>query len=356
MVANKYILMLGTRFNTMGGIASVVNVYQENGLFVRNRIIYIATHCDGSARKKLVIFLRALAVYLAKCLPGRVGFVHIHVSSRASFWRKSFFFLPAFFLHIPTILHLHGSEFAIFYEQESGSRAKRFISHVFNRASRVVVLSEAWQRWVQGMCVNPHVVAIYNPVTLPAQVTPFETREQQTLLFLGRLGKRKGAYDLVEAVSRLTAEFPDMKLLMGGDGEVEQVREHVQRLGLEKRVELLGWVTGVDKEALLRRASVYLLPSYNEGLPMSVLEAMAAGLPIVSTPVGGIPEAVADGVEGYLVQPGDVDGIAAALARLLGDTDLRRRMGEAARAKVVSTFSAEKIVPQIEALYRELGV
>jgi glycosyltransferase involved in cell wall biosynthesis len=199
-------------------------------------------------------------------------------------------------------------------------------------------------------------VVIYNPVQLPSTITPFETRETHTLLFLGRLGERKGSYDLLRAVASISDDFPDLKLLMGGDGEIEKIRVEAQRLGIADKVELLGWVRGPDKTALLTRASVYVLPSYNEGLPMSVLEAMAAGLPVISTPIGGIPEAVTDGVEGNLVKPGDVDAFSAALRRLLSDPSLRRQMGEAARLKVETVFSMDRIVPQIEALYRELSV
>ena len=352
----KKIIMIGTRFDTMGGIASVVNVYRAAGLFERFPVTYIATHCDGSKLAKLKIMFAAYFRFLGLLLTGQVGLLHAHVSSRASFWRKSFFFLLAFLFGVRTILHLHGSEFAIFYEQECGSWRKGFVRYVFDKVTRVVVLSSAWKAWVETMSANPHVLAIYNPVLFPEKANDWDKRKSGAILFLGRLGKRKGSYDLLDAAARLAPVNPAFELLLGGDGEVEQVRLRATELGIGDKVQFLGWVKGAGKERYLAESMVYVLPSYNEGLPMSVLEAMAAGLPVLSTDIGGIPEAVTDGVEGFLITPGDVDALSERLKLLLTDGDLARRMGEAARRKVETTFASGAILPKVESLYAELGL
>ena len=133
------------------------------------------------------------------------------------------------------------------------------------------------------------------------------------------------------------------------------MRQRASELGLADQVNLLGWVGPDDKPTYLARATVYALPSYAEGLPMSVLEAMAAGVPVVTTPVGGIPEAVTDGVEGFLVEPGDIETLRARLTQLLEDSELAVRMGEAGRRKVKSSFSSAVIMPKLENMYIELG-
>jgi glycosyltransferase involved in cell wall biosynthesis len=232
---------------------------------------------------------------------------------------------------------------------------KAIVRFVFDHCDRVVVLSHAWKDWVKGMCSNAHVAVIYNPVGFPPMMPPWDRRVAGRILFLGRLGQRKGSYDLLNAASKVAIKRPDLRLFLGGDGELNRVRETALELGISDKVELLGWVRGEEKERLLASAAVYVLPSYNEGLPMSVLEAMAAGLPILSTPVGGIPEAVTDGVEGFLVNPGDVRALADALDRLLGDPELARGMGVAARRKVERAFSADAVLPSVEALYLEMG-
>lgn len=225
---------------------------------------------------------------------------------------------------------------------------------VFERVGCVVVLSESWQQWVRSTFPLSAVRVIPNPIHVP-EPTSKEVRTPCALLFFGRLGKRKGVYDLLQAVEALVPRYPDMRVLLGGDGELETVRVQADALGIGRNVELLGWVRGDEKSRLLNVASIFVLPSYNEGLPMSVLEAMVHGLPVVSTSIGGIPEAVRDGEEGFLVCPGDVHALSDRLDRLLADSSLRRQMGQAARKRAVSHFGATGIVDRWVELYRELG-
>lgn len=353
MKNKRSIVMLGTDTGTMGGIASVVKVYRAAGLFDRFSIIYLATHCDGSAAKKLALMLASWCSLLGLLVRGRVGLVHCHMASRSSCWRKMGFIFLAKLFRIPVILHLHGAEFAIFYQQEMGRLRQRLIRGLFDQVSCVVVLSSAWKTWVESISRNPQIEAIYNPVMVPSAAQDWLLRVSGEVLFLGRLGKRKGSYDLLNAVSRMSVHRPC--LLLGGDGEVEQTRAMADTLGMGTNVQLLGWVDLPARTALLNRAKVYCLPSYNEGLPMSVLEAMAAGLPVISTPVGGIPEALSDGVEGFLVEPGDIDALGDRIERLLSDDALASRMGMAARAKIQSTFSSEAVMPRVERLYAQFG-
>ena len=355
MRSEKAIVMLGTSFDTMGGISAVFNEYRRAGLFERFPILYLATHADGDMLGKLRMCASAWARHAGMLLGKKVALVHVHVASDASFWRKSLFLFPTYLCGVPTIVHLHGAEFSRFYERDCGPAARWVVRRVFERADRVVVLSDAWQDWLSQVVRGAHIRSINNPVQVPP-LAGFTQREPATVLCLGRLGKRKGTYDLLHAVSRLLPRHPGLTLLLGGDGEQEQVRAEAERLGMSARVEVLGWVGPEHKAALLRRAALYALPSYAEGLPMSVLEAMAAGLPIVSTPVGGIPEIIDDGIEGMLVEPGDVAALANAIDVLLRDAERRRQMGVAAYRRAESTFSAARIVPRIEGLYRELGV
>lgn len=352
----KKLVMIGTQLEALGGIAAVVNVYRAAGLFERFPIVNIPAHCDGSVFAKLKIMLNAYIRFLGLLLIGRVGLLHAHVASRASFWRKSIFFLLAFLFRVPTILHLHGGEFPIFYEKECGSLRKRLVRYVFDKATRVVVLSSTWKTWVQGITANPHVEVIYNPVLLPDKACAWETRKHGTVLFLGQVRKQKGIYDLLEAGAKVAAVFPEFRLLVGGDGELIQAQARAAEVGIDNKVELLGWIQGAEKQRYLAEAMIYVLPSYNEGMPMSILEAMAVGLPVLSTSIGGIPEEITDGEEGFLVEPGDVDALTARLSQLLYDPVLARRMGEAARYKVATSFSTDAVLPDLERIYAELGV
>lgn len=352
----KKLIMIGARFEAFGGMSSVVNVYRTAGLFDRFPIVNRPVHCDGCVLVKFTIMLIAYIKFLSMLFRGQVGLLHAHVASRASFWRKSIFFLSAFLFGIPTILHLHGGEFAIFYEKECGSLRKRFVRYIFNKASRVIVLSSTWKAWVQSISTNPQIEAIYNPVLLPKTMPTWAMRKPGTVLFLGNIRKQKGVYDLLDAAVKVAADYPEFRLLLGGDGEIKQAQIYAENLGIGNKVELLGWIKGADKERYLAEAMIYVLPSYNEGLPMSILEAMAVGLPILSTSVGGIPEAITDGVEGFLIKPGNVDELSIRLSQLIGDTALAQHMGESARHKAEACFSSDAVLLSIERLYTELGV
>lgn len=350
----RHIVMLGTGMDTMGGIASVVRVYEQAGLLRRYGVRYLATHGDGGRWRKLRIMLAAYAAFCRLLLRGQVGLVHVHLASRASFWRKSGFLLLAFAARVPAILHLHGGGFAQFYGDECGPLRQRFVRYVFRRCARVVVLSEGWRQWVQSMCGHAHVVCVHNPVQLPP-ASAWETRRRGAVLSLARLGPGKGSFDLLQAAALVAPQVDGLELRLGGDGELDAVRERAGQLGIAAQLNLLGWVAGEGKRQQLALARLFALPSYHEGMPMSVLEAMAAGLPVLATSVGGIPEAVADGVEGFLVAPGDVAALAARLRQLLQDDALARRMGAAARRKAETVFSTEAVLPRVEQMYRELG-
>lgn len=348
------VVMIGTHYNTMGGISSVVGVYRAAGLFDRCQISYIATHRDGTALQKLSILARAWLLFVSGLLCFRWQIVHVHVSSRASFWRKTLFVLPAFALRRAVVLHLHGAEFKIFFGEECASWQKAVVRHVFRRSRCVIVLSPSWKEWVEAHCPSRDVRVVFNPVLFREHATkPESSYAGNRILFLGRLGKRKGAYDLIDALATLKRDGVDAILLMGGDGEVDQVRHYADRAGVGDQVQFLGWVRGADKQRLLDDATVYALPSYNEGLPMGVLEAMEAGLPVVSTPIGGIPDAVTSGVEGTLVQPGDVPALAQALKHLLTQPDVARAQGLAARRKVREHFSHLAVEPQLQSVYAD---
>lgn len=349
------VVMIGTHYNTMGGISSVVGVYRAAGLFDRCQISYIATHRDGTAVQKLSILVQAWLRFMIGLLCFRWQIVHVHVSSRASFWRKTLFVLPAFAFGRAVVLHLHGAEFKIFFGEECSDWQKAVVRHVFRRSRCVIVLSPSWKAWVETHCPNRDVRVVFNPVLFREHATkPDNSYAARRILFLGRLGKRKGAYDLVDALAALKRDGLDATVLMGGDGEVDQVREYANRAGVGEQVQFLGWVRGADKQRHLDDATVYALPSYNEGLPMGVLEAMEAGLPVVSTPVGGIPDAVTPSVEGALVQPGDVPALAEALKQLLSQPELARQQGLAARAKIRGHFSHLAVEPQLKSVYEDV--
>lgn len=339
-----------------GGILSVVESLKQDGLGRDLAPVVIHTTSEGSVPSRLLLGVRALLAFLKLLAFDQVAIVHCHVSYRGSFWRKTIFVLLAGLRRLPVIFHMHGSEFKAFYGAQLAP-LQWVIRAVLQRVDRVIVLSDSWKDYIQGIAPRSRVIVVPNYVDSAKGGSERKNGGSSTaLLFLGVLGNRKGIYDLLDAFTEVARQHPDVTLYIGGNGEVEQVDQAIMRHGLEGRAQLLGWVAGSKKEKLLAQAEVFVLPSYNEGLPVSILEAMSRGVAVLSTTVGGIPQLVRDGKDGFLIEPGDVAALTERLNLLCGDAVLRKKMGSAARERVMAEFSKDAVLPMLHALYTELAV
>ena len=351
------IVMLGPSLSGKGGIASVVNIYRRTGFFERWGVTYLATHVDGSPARKITVLVRTLGVYLRLQLCGEVVLLHVHVSSGASFWRKSLFIWLAGFAQFPVVLHVHSGAFGEFY----GSRCGRFRKYVIRRtlgiATVIITVSHALKKSIEHIDPNRRVVVVPNSVEVPTEVAAMDNRRSTNIvLFLGKICAKKGAWDLLEAAACVKKHFPDVRVMFAGNGEINELSTRATALGIASAVDMRGWIEGSAKLQMMAECAVIVLPSYTEGLPMTVLEAMATGAPIVATKVGGIPDVVEDGVDGLLVEPGDIEGLAHALEQLLASSELRAKLSLAAKSKVVERFTPQRVIPAIEGIYRELGI
>jgi glycosyltransferase involved in cell wall biosynthesis len=220
-------------------------------------------------------------------------------------------------------------------------------------SSLVITLSEGWAQFVRGFAPRAQVAVLPNSVALPPPGTG-AAGDEGRILFLGRLEEAKGVFELLHACALLAPRFPAIRLVLGGEGDANAVRRRASELGVAERIELPGWIGPEQRAHELRRAQVFCLPSHAEGLPMALLEAMAAGKAVVASSVGGIPEAISDGDNGLLVPPHASQALAGALAGLLGDEALRRRMGRRARETVEQHYSLDAVGARLGQIYHEL--
>ena len=174
------------------------------------------------------------------------------------------------------------------------------------------------------------------------------------MVFVGRLSEAKGVFDLLSAISILKDAGLRVTADLIGTGQTDEedrlVRSEAQAKGLEDAICFHGMKTGAEKQAILSGADLFVLPSHMEIFPVSILEAFACGLPVVSTSVGAIPEIVADGKNGILVNVGDVQALASAMRKILKDKPLRMRMGRTNRATVEESYNKNLAVRQISSL------
>lgn len=349
---DRVVVMLCTA--ARGGMRAVVEGYRDDGLFERHRVRWIVTHDEGSALHRVSLALRAASRLLFLLLRGRVAMVHSHMAMRGSFWRKAALNRLARAFGVPVIAHLHGSEFKTFHASLPPI-LRRAVTREFESCARVLVLSNSWADFVRSIAPAARVMVMPNYVRVPTVAARPAAGLDVIGVFMGVVGARKGVYDLIPALSEALKRAPALCLRLGGNGELERARRMAAELGVAGRVECLGWVSGAAKLQALSSAHFYVLPSHNEGLPMSILEAMACGLPVVATRVGGIPELVRDGIDGLLVDAGDVPALAAALARMAEDAEWRLAAGVQARARVQDGYSDRAVLPRLDVLYAELG-
>lgn len=348
-MGEKQTLMVST--NARGGIRTVVDAYRNDGIFDRWNVTLIVTHVEGGVAVRVAAFAHGLLRLVNALMKGNVGLVHCHAAMRGSFWRKSIIASLARRFGVPVLLHLHGSEMKDFYGGLSWP-AKRLVAFQLRQASAVLVLSESWRQFVLAISPRANVVVLPNYVTLP-EVSRIgrSVRGIVQVLFLGLVGERKGIYDLLPAFRKAASENPELRLVVGGNGEIEKARAMAAELGLSDRVEFRGWVSGEDKEKLLSSSDVFVLPSHNEGLPVSMLEAMSWGLPVIASHVGGIRELVRHQVDGLVIAPKDIEALASCLARLSKAEGLRKGMGASGRLRVEQAYSQNMVLPRLEALY-----
>lgn len=346
--------MLGPSLDQNGGIATAEKLILMHAP-PEIKIQHITTHDEGTITHRVIVFAQAVWSLLWILLRKEADVLHLHLSERGSAFRKIIITLIAATFHKPVLVHANGAEFHLFF---SGlpKLLQQTLSWIFRRFTSFLVVSRNWKEfYVNSLGLKPEQVFVLpNPVELPPQVPHRINVTKVKLVFFGRVGQRKGAFDLIRAFANLPAFVKDRsELILAGDGEVEKGRNLAQQLNLTNHVTFLGWVDSEQRDKILAQADVFILPSYNEGLPLAILEAMAWGLPIITTPVGGIPELVTSNKNGLLVNPGDVQQLSEAMQSLIVNEVLRLALGNTAKL-TVAAFDVKHFCGYLADIYLSL--
>ena len=336
-----------------GGIGMVLKIYRDGGLFERQNVVTVRSISLGGPLASLLVALGAGLQLLGLLIRSKVDLAHIHASSRRSFYRKSVYVLLTRLFRRPVLLHMHGGHFFEFYENECGPLRKAYVRRILRSTRCIVMLSERHRRRMAEIVPSTRLEVLPN-ASREIAVTP-GIREPQHVVFLGRIDPKKGIEDLLRATATLAPRFPALTLTIAGSGDLEWVRDVAREADVADRVETPGWVSGADKDRLLSRAGIFVLPSYFEAQPVSVIEAMAAGLPVVATSVGAVPEMMEDGRQGLLVEAGDVQALTEALGRLCADPALGLRLGEAGTERFRERFGVDSALARLEDLYEQVS-
>lgn len=355
----KRVCMVVPNKMVKGGIAAVVNGYRGSRLEKDYEITYVESYKDGNKFAKLLKGISGYFHFACVLLVHKPDLVHIHSSFGASFYRKMPFIYMASWRKIPIINHIHGADFDEFFVN-AGKKKKIKIKKVYGKCNKLIALSDEWKRRLSQIVSEDKIEIIENYSILHEDALHEKLSRccNNQVLFLGELGARKGCYDIPAVVENVVKAIPNVKFLLCGAGsEVDEraIKELIEEKKIEVNVVFPGWVRDENKDKVLRDADVFFLPSYNEGMPMSVLDAMGYGLPVVSTNVGGISRIVQDGKNGVCCEAGYIYRFAEGIITLLKDDNKRWMASKASIEIVKEGYSLDIHLKRLEKIYEELN-
>lgn len=346
---SKQILFLGVSMKTKGGMTAVLVSYKK---YIED-MQFIPTWKLGNKFVKLWYAIQAIIrIWFVCTFNKNIKIVHIHGAANASFYRCKIFINLAKKLGKKVILHEHAADFVEFY---NNSEDKDGISDTINKCDKLIVLSESWKNFFISIGIPANKICVLNNIVSPPDVKSVELVDDRLhLLYMGEISNRKGAFDLLNAIVAEKEYFKDKIYLRMGGNEVDgNIKGFIKDNGLEDFVSYEGWISGDKKIDCLNWEDVYILPSYNEGLPIAILEAMSYSHPVISTPVGGIPEIISNYKNGILVTPGNYTEITNAIKYYIENKKEIKLQGENGY-KVVKDFFPDKVFNDLTNIYKTL--
>jgi glycosyltransferase involved in cell wall biosynthesis len=356
------VLMVGAVPFLYAGISKVAGAFlgaKKPGIDIN----YIATSTKKSVIYKISLYVAGFCRVFFALLFKRPHIMHIHFSKGNSIYRKYFLEEMACLFNVPVVIQSHSftprieARNGIFPEPEFYSRAsfftKKIISRFLNKADGIVVLSQRIRFCFQNITQNRNIWVLHNPVDCHKYVPGEIKGPGKRVLFMGDFSERKGIKTLIRAASDVISEISDVRFVLCG-GTRKEIAETVTDWGIENHVEIKGFVSGKEKSDIFKKADLFVLPSFSEGVPVAVLEALSSGLPIITTPVGGIPDVFKDYQNGLFIEPGDHKALAENILFLLKNDDVRERIGENNRKKALAEFDTPVVVEELRRIYERV--
>lgn len=357
------VLVTGPSRKAISGVTTHVNLLLDSALTAEYDLVHFQAGSEGRAEGPIERWLRlAFSPFalFAAIVFHHAAIVHINTSMvRKAFWRDLAYLLVAKVLRARVLWQVHGGALPQRFYPE-GTWRSRMLQGVLGLPDMLVVLARVEQDAYQRFVPEQYVVTVPNAID-PAPFAKVPTvlslpPKPLRAVYVGRLAREKGLYEAIQAIRLAADAREDLRLTIAGDGpEAPRLRRYATALGVSSRVDFAGPVFGDAKVALLARHDVFVLPSYSEGLPYSLLEAMAAGLPVVATPVGAVPDVMSHATHGYLVPVRDGKALAEALVALAQHRDQLPWMSRACRRRVRAAYAMPRLVGDFSHRYSELG-
>jgi len=346
------VLTIGPDYRTLkGGIASVLKVYSKYD----KEFKFLPTYSSENTVKNILFFpFKYFYILFFLLTHPSYKLVHIHGSSYISFYRKYLLFLTIkYLLRRKIIYHIHSGKYQVFIENTNRLVAM-MIKQMVEQSDGIICLSIQWKEFFEKKFRLKSISILNNIIPFPVESVKNREDKKVRFLLLGKVGEGKGIFDLIETVYKNQNYFRDkIEIMIGGDGEIDRLKQEIKEYRLEETIKYIGWVSGTKKDRLLANSDVYLLPSYNEGLPISILEAMSYKKPIISTDVGGISTIVKNDFNGFLIKAGDKNALFAGMKYFIENREKIDEYGLNS-FQLSKDFLPDKVIKNLHIIYSKV--
>lgn len=343
----KRVLMVGSAEESGGGVASVIRLMKKMPFWRERRCGWLGTQIQRNYLWKMWYALKAAIV--APFVIWKYDIVHFHTTpDRNGLLIQLPMLVVAKLYRKKTIVHIHmGSQLEDHTEN-------KFFLWWMRKADVIVLLANKWKDLFNCLFANVDTLTtvVYNACE---QVDDIDITEKENMIALmAYMIEDKGVDVMLNAWQLIHLNYPEWKVYMMGSGNVDYYKNKSYKMGLGSSVIFTGYVRGDERESILRKASVFVMCSYNEGFPMSVLEAWSYGMSVITTPVGGLPDVIEDTKDCLVFNFGDADMLAQKLRLVIDDEQLRNNMVFYAKQKSENIFSIESVNKCLDYLYNRL--
>lgn len=345
------VIVIGPNPKMKGGITTVIDGYRNNDLYNSEFDVHYFSSCiDGNKISKLFYMLIKFSVFPLYFLIIRPSIIHVHSAFGMSFFRKSFYIRFSKFFKCKVVNHIHGAEWDSFYK-ESNDRRKSKIKNVFSKCDYLIALSNEWKVRLSEVVPMEKIVVIPNFVSIKKNDIQKVEHSNINITFIGEFCERKGCFNIPKIVKE--SGLSNINVFFAGYGDRKTLESSISIIK-SNNFEIIGFVNYEQKVRLLSKTDIFLFPSFNEGVPMVLLEAMSFGIPCISTDVGGIHSIInPEYGNGVLFNPLDFNSIGCELAKLINDKNYYKSISENSR-KVAEFYSIENNVSTLLDIYRKV--
>jgi glycosyltransferase involved in cell wall biosynthesis len=345
------ILMVGPAFDCPGGIAAAAEMQYQYLVSKKYKVFFLASTIEGRFIYRVFYTFASYVKFIKMIATHKIWLIHIHSSSNRSFYRKLFYIIIARRLGKKVILQIHPERFHHFY-RSAHNYIRGYIKRIFKEVDAIIVLSSSIKRSFSEISPQSNIIVLSNPVCSSLfKCKKAEDKKEKIILYMGWLVPEKGVYDIVEVIPEILERYPSARFVFCGKKENNGFRPAFKNSPFKDKVLIRDWVVGEAKVDLFCRSYMLVLPSYSEGFPNVILEAMSSSLPIVATSVGAIPEVIKEGINGLLIPPGDREALKEKIIWLLENPESCKQMGAANKELVSRKFDIEIVGKDLVNIY-----